>query len=89
MIKPASSARRSIETGLHGVADRLIKVRIRKADVAADAVSTPPRMRALDAKAVEMGDERRRAFETVSGHARDPGLAQPVLLAAEAWAEDY
>ena len=58
------------EPGLLGVADRQLQRRAIKVDVAADAFSSPPRMRALDAKAVELGDERRRAFETVSGHAR-------------------
>jgi hypothetical protein len=55
------------EPGLLGVADRLLKVRIRKADVTADAFSSPPGMRAVDGEAVKLGDERHRALETVLG----------------------
>jgi hypothetical protein len=57
------------ETGLFGVPDRLLEARIRKADITADAFSSPPGMRGLGAKAMELGDERRRALKTVSeGH---------------------
>jgi hypothetical protein len=54
------------ETGLFGVADRLLEVRIRKADVTADARSSPPGMRAVDAEAMELSDEGGGALET--GH---------------------
>jgi hypothetical protein len=58
------------EPGLLGVADRLFKVSSLKAEVAAHAVSPPPGMRAGDAEAMELGDERRRALETVLGDHR-------------------
>jgi hypothetical protein len=64
------------QTGLLGAADCLFKLPICKAEVAADAFSPPPGMRAGDTEAMELGDERRRAFETVSVHAGDIGVAQ-------------
>ena len=53
------------ETGLLGVADRLVEGQTRKTDIATDALGSPPGMRPLGAKAVELGDERRRALKTV------------------------
>jgi hypothetical protein len=55
------------ETGRFGVPDRLREVGIRKADVTTDAFSPPPRAGAVGTEAVKLGDERRRALETVSG----------------------
>ena len=66
------------ETGLFGVRDCLLKVRPRKTDIAADAFSSPPGMRAVGTQAVELGDERRRALQTVLDHAGDIGVAQRV-----------
>ena len=66
------------ETGLLGVADRLFEGQTRKTDIAANAFSSPPRLRAVGTQAVELGDERRRAFETVLDHAGDIGVARPV-----------
>ena len=61
------------ETGLFGVAERLLKLRIRKTDV-----RSAPRVRAVDAEAVELGDERRRALKTVSGdHLPTPFARKP------------
>jgi hypothetical protein len=45
------------ETGPLGVADRLLKVGIRQTDVAADAFSAPPGMRARGTEAGELGDD--------------------------------
>jgi hypothetical protein len=58
------------ETGVFGVADRLLEVRIRKTDITANALSSPPGMRALGTEAAKLGDKRRRAFETVLGDHR-------------------
>jgi hypothetical protein len=59
------------ETGLLGVADRALKLRISQADVAADALSPPPGMRCLGTEAVVLRDER-RALKMVSGDQRPP-----------------
>ena len=49
-----------------------------QADIATDAFSSPPGMRGLGTEAVELGDERRRALETVSGyHLPTPALRSP------------
>jgi hypothetical protein len=63
------------ETGPLGIANRLLEVRIRKTNVATNAFSSPPGKRGFATKAVELGDERRRAFETVSG---DHGAMVPL-----------
>ena len=62
------------ETGLLGVADRLVEGRTGKTDIATDALGSPPGMRDLGSKAVEVGDERRRAFETILVVVHLPGL---------------
>jgi hypothetical protein len=53
------------ETGLFGVADRLLEVRIRKTDGTTDAFGSPPRIRVPDTEVVELGDECRHTLETV------------------------
>ena len=53
------------ETGLLGVADRFLELRARKTDITADAFGSPPRIRVPDTEAVKLGDECRRALETV------------------------
>jgi hypothetical protein len=53
--------------GFFAVVERLYELRTREANVAVDALSSPPGMRALGSEAVELGDERRRAVKTVSG----------------------
>ena len=58
------------ETGLFSVADRQLQCRAIKVDVAADAFSPSPRMRAVGTEPVESGDERRRVLDTVSGDHR-------------------
>ena len=50
------------ETGLLGVADRLVEGETRKTDIATDALGSPPGMRGLGTEAVELGDERRRSL---------------------------
>jgi hypothetical protein len=58
------------EPGLLGIVERLFEGQTRKADIAADAFSSPPRMRAVDAEAMKLGDERHCALETVLGDHR-------------------
>ena len=53
------------QTGLFGVADRLFEGQTCKAHITTDAFCSPPGMRGLGTKAVELGDERRRALKTV------------------------
>ena len=53
--------------GLLGVTDRLVEGQTCKTDIATDALGSPPGMRGLGTKAMELGDERRRALKTVSG----------------------
>ena len=53
------------EPSLFGVADRLVEGQTCKTDIATDALGSPPGMRGLGTKAVELGDERRRALKTV------------------------
>ena len=55
------------EPSLLGIAHRQLQRRAIKADVAGDAFRSPPGMRAVDAEAMKLGDERGRALETVSG----------------------
>jgi hypothetical protein len=59
------------ETGLLGIVERLFEKRARKADVTANALGSPPGMRAVDAEAMKLGDERRCALETAFAHAAD------------------
>jgi hypothetical protein len=53
------------KVGLLGIANRLVEGQTRKTDIATDALGSPPRVRAAGAKAVELGDECRRALKTV------------------------
>jgi hypothetical protein len=55
------------ETGLLGIANHQLQCGAIKVDVAPDAFGSPPRMRAVRPQAVELGDERRRELDPVSG----------------------
>ena len=53
------------EPGLLCIVERFLKVRTRKADIAADAFSFAPVIRVPDTEVVELGDECRHTLETV------------------------
>ena len=55
------------ESCLLGVANHQLQCCAIKVDVAPDAFGSPPRMRAVGTKQVELGDERRRELDPVSG----------------------
>ena len=69
------------EPGLLGVVEGLLELLALKPDIAADAFSATPRMRAASTEAMELGDEQRRAVETASGHLARRLLASRLTFA--------
>jgi hypothetical protein len=70
------------ETGLFGVPNRLLKVRIRRTDITANAFGSPPRRRAVGTEAVELGDERRRRAQDGLGRSLADGAATARVVPA-------